>query len=83
MLPVAEIVSKHANMLCSANLGGAFAVWAASGEAAFVHGRFVWASWDVEELKKGDVRERIEADYDYLRIGVTGFKDSKRAAAYT
>jgi hypothetical protein len=43
----------------------------------------VWASWDVNELAKGDVRKLIEADYDYLRIGVTGFEDSKRASAYT
>ena len=32
------------------NLAGNFAVWLASPEAAFLHGRFVWAEWDVDEL---------------------------------
>jgi hypothetical protein len=26
-------------------------VWAASKEAKFLNGRFVWANWDVDELK--------------------------------
>jgi hypothetical protein len=38
------------------------------------------ASWDVEELAKGDVRKRIDEDLDYLRISVVGFPGSKRAA---
>ncbi|KAK6000899.1 hypothetical protein QM012_002982 [Aureobasidium pullulans] len=28
-----------------------FAVWAASEEAKFLNGKFVWANWDVDELK--------------------------------
>jgi hypothetical protein len=63
----------------TADLPGAFAIWAASEEAAFVHNRVVWASWDVEELARGDVRKRIEEDEDYLRIGVHGFALAKRA----
>jgi hypothetical protein len=51
-----------------ADLPGAFAVWAASDEAAFVHNRIVWAAWDVEELARGDVRKQIEQDENYLRI---------------
>ncbi|ORY66318.1 uncharacterized protein BCR38DRAFT_456897 [Pseudomassariella vexata] len=43
----------------AANLPGQFAVWTASPEARFLHGRFVWTEWDVEELKSGAVRERI------------------------
>ncbi|KAK7185534.1 hypothetical protein DPSP01_010787 [Paraphaeosphaeria sporulosa] len=62
-----------------ADLPGAFAVWAASEEAAFVHNRLVWASWDVNELAHGDVRKRIEQDEDYLRISVIGFDLGKRA----
>ncbi|KAF2676627.1 putative short-chain dehydrogenase [Lentithecium fluviatile CBS 122367] len=62
-----------------ADLPGAFAVWAASKEAAFVHNRIVWASWDVEELASGDVRKRIEEDDDYLRLSVVGFTMSKRS----
>lgn len=32
-----------------AKLPGAFAVWLASPEAAFLNGRYVKATWDVEE----------------------------------
>jgi hypothetical protein len=64
------------------DLPGAFAVWAASKEAAFAHGRILWASWDVEELASGDIRKLMEDDYDYLRISVVGIKDTKRAPAY-
>ena len=32
-------------------LSGDFAVWLASQEAAFLNGRYVWANWDVDELK--------------------------------
>ena len=33
------------------NLPASFMVWAASKEAKFLNGRFVWANWDVDELK--------------------------------
>ncbi|KAH6951207.1 hypothetical protein BKA56DRAFT_682264 [Ilyonectria sp. MPI-CAGE-AT-0026] len=36
-----------------------FAVWAATPEAEFLHGRFAWASWDVEEMRSGDVNKSI------------------------
>ncbi|EXJ84731.1 hypothetical protein A1O3_05402 [Capronia epimyces CBS 606.96] len=55
-------------------LSGHFAVWAASPEARFLHGRFVWSSWDVEDLKTGEVRERIDSDSAFLKIGVTGLR---------
>ncbi|KAK0719146.1 putative short-chain dehydrogenase [Lasiosphaeris hirsuta] len=48
------------------------AVWAATKEAAFLHGRFVWSSWDVTELAQGEVRKRIESDGDFLRVSVGG-----------
>ncbi|KAM0476774.1 hypothetical protein ACHAPX_006199 [Trichoderma viride] len=54
------------------SLPSSVAVWAASDEAAFLHGRFIWSAWDVEELQSGQLRERIEADEQYLRIGVHG-----------
>lgn len=47
-------------------------MWAASPEAAFLHGRFVWANWDIDELRSGDVRKRIDEDPYYLKIGVKG-----------
>ncbi|KAI1103981.1 NAD(P)-binding protein [Jackrogersella minutella] len=55
-----------------ADLPGHFAVWAATPEAAFLHGRFVWASWDVDELKNGDIRKKIDEDPYYLKVGVKG-----------
>ena len=51
---------------------GQFAVWAASPEADFLHGRFVWAGWDVNELKTGGMRKRIDSDPFYLMVGVKG-----------
>jgi hypothetical protein len=57
---------------CIEDLPGQFAVWAASAEARFLHGRFVWTEWDVEELKSGEIRKRIDEDPQYLQIGVKG-----------
>ncbi|KAK8137215.1 NAD(P)-binding protein [Apiospora sp. TS-2023a] len=54
------------------DLPGQFAVWAASREAAFLHGRFVWTEWDVDEMKSGDVRKKIEEDPTYLQVGIHG-----------
>ncbi|KAK7959044.1 short-chain dehydrogenase [Apiospora aurea] len=41
-------------------------------EAAFLHGRFVWNEWDVDEMKSGGLRKKIDEDPTYLRIGVHG-----------
>jgi NAD(P)-dependent dehydrogenase (short-subunit alcohol dehydrogenase family) len=60
-------------------LPGGFAVWAASPEAAFLHGRYVFASWDVTELAQGELRASIDNDPSYLTIGVIGLKGVKRA----
>ncbi|KAJ8131734.1 hypothetical protein O1611_g1888 [Lasiodiplodia mahajangana] len=54
------------------DLPGHFAVWAASPEAKFLHGRFAWASWDVGKLQSGDIRKRIDQDPAYLKIGING-----------
>jgi len=32
-------------------LPASFIVWAASPEAEFLKGKFIWANWDVDELK--------------------------------
>ncbi|KAF2126489.1 NAD(P)-binding protein [Dothidotthia symphoricarpi CBS 119687] len=58
----------------SEELTGAFAVWAASKEAAFLHGRFVWCSWDVEELATGEIRKRLDEDFYYLRTSIVGLR---------
>lgn len=53
-------------------LPGNFAVWAASTEAEFLHGRFVWANWDVDELKDGLPGKRIADDDKFLKVGIHG-----------
>ncbi|KAF4502141.1 peroxisomal short-chain alcohol dehydrogenase [Fusarium agapanthi] len=58
------------------NLPGHFSVWAATPEARFLHGRFVWANWDVDELKTGGpVREQIDSDEHFLKVGVEGLSE--------
>ncbi|PIG83962.1 short-chain dehydrogenase [Aspergillus arachidicola] len=57
------------------NLPGQFAVWAASPEARFLHGRFVWAKWDVTELREGLLRRRIDEDNSFLKVGVVGIEE--------
>lgn len=54
------------------DLPGQFAVWAASEEAKFLHGRFVWAKWDVTELREGPLREKIDTDPEFLQVSVKG-----------
>lgn len=39
-----------------ASLPGAFAVWCASAESESLRGRFLWANWDVEELKARELQ---------------------------
>ncbi|KAH7310723.1 hypothetical protein B0I35DRAFT_397050 [Stachybotrys elegans] len=64
------------------NLPGHFAVWAASKEAAFLHGRFVWANWDMEEIKNGPVGERIQSDEHYLKVGIEGLTEKTGGAQF-
>ncbi|KZL66585.1 dehydrogenase reductase SDR family member 2 [Colletotrichum tofieldiae] len=53
------------------NLGGQFALWAATGEAEFLHGRFIWAAWDVNELQSEEFQKLLQGT-NYLKIGVKG-----------
>lgn len=53
-------------------LPGNYAVWAASEEARFLHGRFTWAAWDVEELATGEKRSSLDSNPNLLKIGVVG-----------
>lgn len=56
----------------SENIPGGFAVWAASPEAQFLHGRFVWSTWDVNDLASGELRSQIDSDPWLLKVGVKG-----------
>lgn len=53
-------------------VAGGFAVWAATKQAQFLHGRFVWSSWDMDELATGDLRKRIDEDVYFLRSSIVG-----------
>jgi hypothetical protein len=57
------------------NLPGNFAVWAASPEAEFIHGRFVWAAWDVEELKTR-IQDGVKKNPRFLMAGIEGLSAS-------
>ncbi|CAH0022209.1 unnamed protein product [Clonostachys rhizophaga] len=70
-------ISRDEHQWDDEDLPGQFAVWAASDEAKFLHGRFVWAKWDVTELRKGPLRERIDNDTEFLRVGVIGLESWK------
>lgn len=50
------------------SLAGDFAVWAVSEEAKFLNGRFVWAAWDVDELK--GMEKEVEEDVTKFTIGL-------------
>jgi hypothetical protein len=68
-----DLISLYHTDKGAVKLPGDFAVWAASEEAEFLHGRFVWAKWDVDELKTGPLRKKIESDASLFRVGVNGY----------
>ncbi len=50
-----------------------FSVWAASAEASWLHGHFVWAHWDVNELKADkEFMKRLSEENGFLKVGVQG-----------
>lgn len=51
------------------------AVWSASAEAEFLHGRFVWTNWDVEEIKNGEIGKQIAEDEHFLKAGIEGLTE--------
>ncbi|EXL94522.1 hypothetical protein NOF04DRAFT_11487 [Fusarium oxysporum II5] len=61
----------------SVDLPAHFVVWAASPQAEFLHGRFVWANWDVNELKSHAFRKQLEENPNLLTVGVEGLSESK------
>ncbi|GFP56205.1 short chain dehydrogenase citE [Trichoderma asperellum] len=56
------------------NLPGQFAVWAASREAEHLHGRFVWANWDVDEVK-AVLGKQISEEPNFLKVGIEGLSE--------
>lgn len=53
-------------------LPGHFTVWASSPAAAFLHGRFVWANWDADELLA--MRPQIASQEGMLKVGIQGME---------
>ncbi|KAJ3993871.1 short-chain dehydrogenase/reductase [Lentinula boryana] len=84
-----QIISFHPGLLCTEGtvsyfgqklprwdemaLPADFAVWAASQEASWLHGRFVWAHWDVDELKADKaISTQLEQEKGFLKVAVQG-----------
>ena len=63
------------------SLPASFNVWLASPEARFLKGKFLWANWDVDELK---ARAKELETSTQLSIGLVGwpFGDAKWAASW-
>lgn len=53
-----------------ANLPASFMVWLASPEAKFLNGKYLWANWDVDELKE---RAAEITSSPFLSIGLVGW----------
>jgi len=47
-------------------------VWLASAEAAFMKGKYVWANWDVDELK---ARANEISGSNLLKMTLEGWQD--------
>ncbi|KAI7162400.1 hypothetical protein KC349_g2000 [Hortaea werneckii] len=45
-----------------------FSLWLSSGQADFLHGRFVWAQWDVDELIA--LKDRIMSEPSFLQMSL-------------
>ncbi|KAI7339716.1 hypothetical protein KC315_g1113 [Hortaea werneckii] len=50
------------------NLPADFCLWLASGHADFLHGKFVWAQWVVDELMT--LKDRIVKEPSYLQMSL-------------
>jgi hypothetical protein len=63
-------VEYHEADLDLVSLPASFNVWLASPEARFLKGKFLWANWDVDELKAQ--AKELEAGTQ-LTIGLVGW----------
>ncbi|KAJ3858674.1 short-chain dehydrogenase/reductase [Lentinula novae-zelandiae] len=73
---IAKVVDKNVLKWDNMELPADYAVWAASPEASWLHGRFLWAHWDVDELKADkDFLKRLDSEKGFLRVGVQGLRE--------
>ncbi|EEY19310.1 conserved hypothetical protein [Verticillium alfalfae VaMs.102] len=49
-----------------------YGVWAATKEAEFLHGKFVWAGWDMDELRSEESQRQFERNPRHLSIRLVG-----------
>jgi len=71
--PAAAMLDREAFNWDEFALPADFSVWAASPEASWLHGRFVWAHWDVDELKADrELSKLLEEESGYLKVGIRG-----------
>lgn len=71
-LYVLGIAKTRSDFCLIASLPADFSVWLASPEATFLHGRFVWVNWDVDELKAR--KEEFVKNPLLLTMGLDGIK---------
>jgi len=55
-----------------------FTVWLASDDAKFLKGRFVWASWDIEEMK---TKEKLITQGETWTTGLQGWPKLEQIVA--
>ncbi|PVI04566.1 NAD(P)-binding protein [Periconia macrospinosa] len=60
---------KNESFSDDASLPAAFNVWLASEEARFLNGRFVWANWDVDELKERKEEIQKSDEFKFSNVG--------------
>ncbi|KAF2118820.1 putative NADP(+)-dependent dehydrogenase [Lophiotrema nucula] len=65
---IAEVYAEGAFKWDDIKLPAHFARWLAGSESDFLHGRYVWAHWDVDELIA--LKERIISDKPFMTIGL-------------
>lgn len=58
------------------SLPASFNVWLASPEARFLKGKFLWANWDVDELK-GRTKELESSTQLGIGLGGWPFQDAE------
>ncbi|KIK66735.1 hypothetical protein GYMLUDRAFT_238971 [Collybiopsis luxurians FD-317 M1] len=81
---VAKDVIKWDNMSLPAD----YAVWAASPEASWLHGQFIWAHWNVSEFREAalnrdqnsEIGKCLAEEEGYLKVGISGLPSLSREA---
>ena len=66
-------------LIKAVELPAAYCVWASTSQAAFLHGRFVWTDWDVDELLA--MKEKFN-DAGFLKFGLQGVDPVSPAAFF-